>query len=72
MRRMRRKYQPVVGRRMSNEFRRAVKLQSPRRGLGFFGRTFTKRLDGRLKALFSLVLSFFCFGKKESTFKNKN
>jgi len=27
-------------------------------------------LGTRFKALFSLVLSFFCFGKKESTFKN--
>ena len=76
-----RNFQPVVGRRMSNDLRRAVKFQSPRRGLGFFPRTFTKRLDGRLKHFFLWYLrgcvasvlfsTFFCFGKKESTFKNK-
>ena len=60
-----RKYQPVVGRRMSNDFRRAVKFQSPKRGLGFFGRELPERLDGRLKHFFLWYFLFFALEKKK-------
>ena len=55
---------------MSNELRRDVKLQSPKRGLGLFVRELPERLDGRLCFFLLVGFSFFA-PKKEKPYIKK-